>query len=111
MKKGEKIDVTKIVCRELNVLELVQLLKQDIRVYFSWGTHALRNLYNKGLRMMVNGHHHKGHVYIVLNGMDLFDVYYTTSKGTIVDTDTDLYFDMLVNAIDKRVERIDKYVV
>ena len=110
MKIGEKIDVKKIVCRELNVLELVQLLKQDISVYWSWGTHALVNLYNKGLRMMVHGHHHKGHVYIVLNGMDLFDVYYTTSKGKIVDIDTGIYNDMLVNVIDKRIEKIDEYV-
>jgi hypothetical protein len=109
MEKGEKIDLAKIVCRELNVIELVRLLKQDISVYWSWGAHALRNIENKGLRMKVNGHHHKGHVYIVLNGMDLFDVYYTTTKGTIVDSDIGIYFDMLVQAIDNRIERIPEY--
>lgn len=109
MNKGEKIDVSKIVCREVNIEELIQLLRQRINVYWSWGVHALFSLNGKGLRFAVNGHHHKGHVYIVLNGMDLFDVYYTTRKGTIIDTNTDLYFDMLVQAIDERIERIEEY--
>ena len=109
MKIGEKIVVKDIVCREVNPHELLQLLQVDVQVFWSWGAHAFVNLYGKGLRMKVNGHHHKGHVYIVLNGMDLFDVYYTTTKGTIVDIQIGLYFDMLVQAIDNKIERIKEY--
>jgi len=61
--------------------------------------------------MTVSGHHHKGHVYIFVNGMDLFDVYLTTNRGTIVHKSGDmgLYFDQLVEWIDEKVERIPEY--
>lgn len=105
MNIGEKIEVRKVVCRELNVNELMSLLRSNITVFWSWGSHAYFNLMNKGFRMAVNGRHHKGHVYIVLNGMDLFDVYYTTLKGTIKDIQTDIYFDTLVECIDTKIEK------
>jgi hypothetical protein len=60
--------------------------------------------------MRVSGHHHKGHVYIFVNGSDLFDVYLTTLQGTIKTIGTDLYFDQLAEWIDERVERIPDYV-
>ena len=111
MRIGDKIEVNKIVCRELDVDDLVKLLTYNKTIFWSWGSHAFVNLGNKGLRFKVNGHHHKGHVYIVLNGSDLFDVYYTTIRGTIKDIHTDLYFDVLVETIDNKIERIEKYVM
>jgi hypothetical protein len=62
--------------------------------------------------MYVRGHHHKGHVYIFLNGLDLFDVYLTNSKGIIKDrTDEQgIYNDQLVEWIDEKIERIPDYV-
>jgi hypothetical protein len=110
MKIGDKIEERKIICREINVNDLVALLRQDISIYWSWGTNKLVNLANKGLRFTVNGHHHKGYVYIVLNGSDLFDVYYTTSRNTIKHIETDIYFDELVKRIDNKIERIEEYV-
>ena len=109
---AEKIDIEAIAkkSREQNCQETLQLLQMNQPIFWSWGSHAFKNFKNRVLRFMVHGHHHKGHIYIAVNGADLFDVYYTTNRGTIVDTDTDLYLDMLVNAIDKRVERIKEYV-
>lgn len=112
---GEKINIEEKVksCRNLNPQELLVLLRQDMMVFWSWGTHALRvdNMKRPRMfRMMVNGHHHSGHVYIFLNGMDLFDVYLTSSQGKIKDIITDLYFDQLVETIDNKVERISDYV-
>lgn len=101
-------------CRNVNPNELLALLQSNINVFWSWGAHAFRvdNMNNpKMFRMMVQGHHHKGHVYIFVNGLDLFDVYLTTSKGRIVakTEDQGLYFDNLVEWIDCKVERVPEY--
>ncbi len=113
--KGEKIDVQAITkgCRQLDVNELMQLLKSDIYKFWSWGSHAYRvdkKNDTRMFRMQVSGHHHKGHVYIFVNGMDLFDVYLTTAQGTIKDTNSEgLYFDQLVDWIDEKIECIPEY--
>jgi hypothetical protein len=112
--KGEKINVPEIVkgCRSLNVQELMQLLKSDIMKFWSWGSHAFTidsKRDTRMFRMTVSGHHHKGHVYICVNGLDLFDVYLTSNQGTIKQIGEGLYFDMLVDWIDERVERISDY--
>ena len=113
---GELINVQEITkgCRELNVQELMQLLRMDINIFWSWGSHAFTvdsKTRTRMFRMTVSGHHHKGHVYIFVNGMDLFDVYLTTNRGTIVQKSGDmgLYFDQLVEWIDEKVERIPEY--
>ena len=65
----------------------------------------------KGCRdLNVQGHHHKGHVYIFVNGSDLFDVYLTTTQGTIKMKIEGLYFDQLVEWIDEKVEKIPDYI-
>lgn len=114
-KIGEKIEINEITksCRLLNVQELMQLLRNDILKYFSWGvqkTIVVDNTKNpKMLRLTVNGNHHKGHVYIFLNGSDLFDVYLTSRQGKIRVIQTDLYFDQLADWIDEKIERIPEY--
>lgn len=113
---GEKINVQEITkgCRELNVKELMQLFRSNILVFWSWGCHGflVDNKKNvKMFRMTVNGHHHKGHVYVVVNGLDLYDVYLTKKDGTITQTSGDmgLYFDQLVEWIDGKIEMIPEY--
>ena len=49
------------------------------------------NYKNKVLRFKVNGHHHKGHVYVAVNGSDLYDVYLTTTRGNIVKEIKDIF--------------------
>ena len=96
--------------RDMDAQETLNLLRSYGITFWSWGAHAFTRIGKKALRMMVNGHHHKGHVYISVNGNDLYDVTLTTSKGTIVDTLTDIYNDQLFEIIDNRIERIAAYV-
>lgn len=111
---NEEIDIKKASCREIYIPDLISILKQDISKFWSWGSHNYivdKKKNPQMFRFTVSGHHHKGHVYIFLNGMDLFDVYLTTSKGTIKNRTEEmgLYFDQLVDWIDEKVERIPEY--
>lgn len=99
-------------CRDLNVQELMQLLKMNISIFWSWGAHNFivdNKKRTRMFRMNVQGFLFKGHVYIFVNGMDLFDVYLTTIQGTIKDKVEGLFFDQLVDWIDVKVERIPEY--
>ena len=62
------------------------------------------------LRFTVNGMLFKGHVYIVLNGGDLYDIYYCSNRGNIKMIDTDIFCEDLTDVIDRKVERIKEYV-
>ena len=112
--KVEVINVPEIIkgSRILNVQELMQLLRMDVMKFWSWGSHAFTvdaKPNTRMFRMTVSGHHHKGHVYICVNGLDLFDVYLTSNQGTIKESIEGLYFDQLVDWIDRKVERIADY--
>jgi hypothetical protein len=61
------------------------------------------------LRFTVNGRHHRGHVYIVVNHSDLFDVYLTSNRGTVKEVLTDIYVDSLVDSIDAKIEYVPEY--
>lgn len=113
---NEKINTNAItaICRELNPNELMSLLQSNQSIFWSWGASAFtidNSKETKMFRMKVNGHHHKGHVYIFVNGMDLFDVYLTTLKGRIINKSPEmgLYFDQLVEWIDEKIEKISEY--
>ncbi|MDD4922196.1 MAG: hypothetical protein PHS30_06935 [Bacteroidales bacterium] len=114
--KGEKINVQELtrVSRDLSVSELIKLLQANHNIFWSWGTSAYmvdNKRRPRWFRMHVNGHHFKGHVYISVNAMDLYEVHLTTLQGTIMDKTGDMgvYFDSLVEWIDDRVERIPAY--
>jgi hypothetical protein len=78
-------------------------------IVWSWGAHAWKLIDGKVLRFTVNGHHHKGHVYIMVNGSDLFDVFLTSSQGNIKKVINDVYLEDVTEVIDIAVEKIDKY--
>jgi hypothetical protein len=112
----EVIDVKKASCREMYIPDLMEIFNSQRMIYWSWGVDHTKDLVDnvkrpKMFRMKVSGHHHKGYVYIFLNGMDLFDVYLTTTDEIIKDRTDEmgLYFDQLVEWIDERVERIPEY--
>lgn len=112
---GEIINTKEASCREIYVPDLMMLLQDSGRIFMSWGPHNFTVDKKKGtqmFRMNVQGFHHKGHVYIFLNGLDLFDVYLTTTQGTIKDRTDEMgiYNDQLVDWIDEKVERIPDYV-
>lgn len=111
---GEKINWQEKInsCRILEVKQLMNYLQANISKFWSWGASKfiVDNMKNsKMFRMFVRGHHHTGHVYIFLNGLDLFDVYIVTTKGTIKNIGEGLYFDKLVDWIDRKIEYIPKY--
>jgi len=105
---GEKIKPLEVGEREFDVNELFKNIRNLVKVW-SWGAHAWRTLESKGLRFAVQGHHHKGHVYIVLAWDDTFTIYYTTRQGKILDKQTDIYIDVLIDTIDKKVEYVSEY--
>jgi hypothetical protein len=110
--KNEKIDVDQLkkVSREFyNMQELANHIRGNMGICWSWGTHAFVKMNDMVLRFKVNGHHHKGHVYLCVNGADLFDVYLTTTHGKIVDILNDVYLEDLIDRIDVRVEKIAEY--
>ena len=109
MNKGEKIDVKQVSCREVDANYILNILRSNISIFWSWGSNNLIDLNGKGLRLTVSGHHFKGHIYIVLNGADLFDIYYCSNHGTIKDVHENIYFDQLSEVIDNKIERIDDY--
>jgi len=93
-------------------------------VLWSWGQSALQSVSESvlttlgitnglgALKFKVNGHHHKGHVLIVLNGADTYDVYICSiRKGQmkIKDEVKGLYFDEVGSWIDEKVEYVEEY--
>lgn len=111
---GEQINVSEITksCRNLDPNEMVQILHTQTQKFICWGAkrYTIDNNKNcKMFRMSVTGMKHKGYVYIFVNGLDLFDVYYCTAANTIKKIDEGLYNDMLVDAIDNTIEKIPAY--
>lgn len=112
---GEVLNLKEASCREIYLPDLMMLLRSSGNVFFSWGARDFtvdKKNDPKVFRMTVSGHHHKGYVYIFLNGLDLFDVYLTTRKDIIKERTSEmgLYFDQLVDWIDERIERIPEYM-
>jgi len=108
---GNKIDIQAIMkeCREMDARTTMSQLnaggREKVR---SWGAHNYFNL-GRGLRFNVQGNHFTGHVYIVLNGADLYDIYYCSNQGTIKEIKTDIYCEDLTDVIDRKVEYIKDY--
>ena len=113
----EKINFEQITksCREMNPNETIaQMRGMNVQKYMCWGATGVTvdNMKRpRMLRFSVSGMKHKGHVYVFVNGMDLYDVYLTKKDGTIVEKSGDmgLYFDQLTDWIDDRIEKQENY--
>ncbi|MDR3059914.1 MAG: hypothetical protein LBU84_17475 [Prevotella sp.] len=80
----------------------------EIDTIGSWGTHNLK-LLHQAIEFDVQGNHFKGKVKIIYNaGADLFQVTFLLNS-MIVGERTGLYFDELIDFIDKKVEYIPEY--
>lgn len=102
-----KIDIDKLTQRTFDPSELVNALRGNMTVW-SWGAHAwTKNEENTMLRFTVNGHHHKGHVYITLAWNDTFTVTLTSNRGNVKHSMENVYIDMLIDVIDDKVEYIE----
>ncbi len=115
---GEVIDYTEIVkaCRVMNPQETIAQLQMNRAKYICWGATAFtvdNPRKPRMLRFKVTGMKHRGHVYVFVNGADLYDVYITTTRGTILEKSDGshggLYFDMLTTWIDDRVEKTENH--
>lgn len=84
---------------------ILQILRSNLMVVFSWGFHQPQRLPN-GLAFKVQGFKYTGWVEVVYNeGRDLFEVVLTNTGKKVED----VYLDCLVSVIDELVEHTDKY--
>ena len=109
---GMKIDVEAKSkgCREMHhETTVMQLIGGGRWKVASWGAHNFVKMSKYCLRFNVQGHHFKGHIYIFLNFLDYYDVYYCTNRGTIKMIDTDLDCFQITEVIDRKVEYVPEY--
>ena len=110
MKIIEIVEICKpLLQREFSLAETLQVFNRNQPMYWSWGVSKKFNLNDKGLLMLVNGHHHKGWVLISLGWNDTYSVHIISKKGEILNEYTEIYWDMLGDKIDDRIERIPQY--
>ena len=95
--------------REFSVGETMSVLTHNRNIFFSWGVTKVHNFNDKGLLMKVSGHHHKGWVLVTLGWNDTYTVHIISNKGVIKDKYEEVYFDVLTEIIDNRIERIKEY--
>jgi hypothetical protein len=106
------LEILKPLCqREFDPNETLRVLRHNQTIYWSWGVTKLVNVDNKGLLMKVNGHHHKGYVFVTLAYDDTYSVHIISTHGNVKQTFHMVYFDTLTEIIDNRIERIKDYVV
>ena len=84
---------------------IIKILSTDMQKVFSWGASEFNYLDN-GLQFKVNGFKHRGYVVIEYDyGHDLFNVSYLNfSNRQSLEPSEGIYFDELVDVIDKKVE-------
>lgn len=98
-----------LVQREYNLSETVKIIQYNRQIYWSWAVEKMVNYYDKGLILLVNGHHHKGVLLITLAWNDTYSFHLINDDGTVKESLTDIYFDMLQDSIDKKIEYINEY--
>ena len=87
---------------------IMNILKTKLMVVWSWGFNSPMAIPN-GLHFKVQGFKFRGVVEVVYNeGRDLFEVSFV-KRGKVVEVVEDIYFDMLVDVIDNKVEKTSDY--
>ena len=88
---------------------ILSILQRQLIVVFSWGFRHPIAIEN-GIRFFVNGFRHKGKVEAVYNaGLDLFCVRILNTSGSLKRERDGVYFDELVECIDRLVEWCPDY--
>ena len=104
------------------ILKQIQYLTPT-PVFWSWGASAFKSLPTDrtigdintergALIFYTRGHHHKGHVLIVLTFMDTYTVYIGHQRKNnfkVKSKFTDVYFDELSDVLDTAIEKIPAY--
>jgi hypothetical protein len=100
--------VFELVCslgeREFDFEQTMHVLTADKMIWWSWGVSGGK-CSQKWIVFKVNGHHHKGWVVITLGWEDLYKIYIVTTHGKIKHQQDGLYFDQIVEYIDKKIEK------
>lgn len=91
-----------------------EILLSQLMVVFSWGARNFKSIGESeegegGLLFNVNGFKHQGQVKIMLNWLDLFDVYLLNEDGCLKKKIEDVYIDSLIEVIDCAIEKVDNY--
>jgi len=104
---GNVLDIQSAVCRDMNINELNSAIQRSgPRYSWCWGYTAPVSMEKQRcFRFTVTGQIHRGWVYIVLNGADLFDIYYTNKRNLIKNVDEDVYIEDLIQRLSKAIER------
>ncbi len=95
--------------RKFNPMETLRVLKTKPTWMSSWGFRKPINYDNEMLLFRVSGHHHKGYVAITLNWDDTYIVTLLNVRWAIKETFSNVYVDELVELLDVKIERIEKY--
>jgi hypothetical protein len=95
--------------RDFDLNETMAVLTHNKIIYFTWGVSKKYNVDSKGLLLKVNGHHHKGYIFITLTWEDLYNVHLISTHGNIKESIEGIYFDQLTEIIDNKIERIPQY--
>ena len=91
-----------------------EILLTQLIMVFSWGAHNFKAIGESeegegGLEFEVNGFKHAGKVKVVLNWLDLFDVYLINQDDTLKEKIENVFVDSLINVIDHAIEKTDDY--
>ncbi len=70
----------------------------------NWGAHNFRSYRDMFCSFKVNAPMFTGCIFIGLNRLDLFNVFFTDHSGNIMDKITDVYVDDLIPVIARRLE-------
>lgn len=109
MNIGEKINTEELKKgRVLDAKEMVNYFQLHKQRFWCWGATAWTVLTHQreqmALRFFVSGLLFKGHVWVRCNGSDLMDVYFCTTKGTIVNKLEDIFIGDLFGLMDEIIE-------
>lgn len=97
-------------CRFIhNMPGLTELFNTHSSIVMSWGAHDFKSFQDMALRFTVNGHHHKGNVFIFLHLNNTYEVYLTDNKAKIKEQINDINIDALIDTLDKKIDWIEGY--
>jgi len=98
--------------RDLEMARYIwSILKTQLTIIMSWGIDLDSiKVVSLGIQFHVQGFKHTGYVKIVLDeGKDLFEISLLAENGECVKTLDNVYLDMLVDTIDRAVEKTEDY--
>ena len=92
-------------------LYILRILSCKPNVVMSWGVCKFRALQgDEGVMFHVQGFKFNGWVKCVYDlGADLFNIFYIDNKGETQKIQKGIYFDELVDTIDREVEKVENY--